>query len=117
MISSTQITPALQAICPAWYRPPCHFVLGGIYLERAARVLGVSVEEIKKSNRSFVASRRRFAIAHVMRDSLKYSYPRIAMALNYRDHSATLHGVMRSRELVASCPDHAAMVDALEMAA
>jgi chromosomal replication initiation ATPase DnaA len=111
-----QIAPALKAICPSWYSPPEHHAIGGIFLERAANVIGISVAEIKKPNRSFVASRRRFAIAHVMRESLKYSYPRIALILNYRDHSTTCSGVARSKELVKTCPDHAAMVDALEMA-
>lgn len=99
---------------PKWYNPS---VAPGVrYMERACKVLGASIDEIRKPNRTRGYARRRFALAHVMRDSLGYTFPQIGLALGL-DHSTVIHGVRRSKQLVETDPNHAKLVDVLEMAA
>lgn len=86
------------------------------FLERAALVLGVSIDEIRERSRSRVITRRRFAIAYVMKGQLKYSYPQIGSSLRL-DHSSVIHAVRRSNDLIKECTHFAAMVNALELVA
>ena len=86
------------------------------FVERASYVLGVPVAELRKKTRVNEFVLRRFAIAHVMRDSLNYSYPKIARDLGLKNHTTMIHAVRKSRELVQVDRCHARMVNALEMA-
>lgn len=99
---------------PAWYHPKTY---RGNFMEQAVIVLGVPIEDIRRKSRTRLYTRRRFAIAHVMRDSLNYSYRQIGDAIDLKDHTSVIHGIEQSREFVKRYPEHAAMVDALEMIA
>ncbi|WP_417615341.1 helix-turn-helix domain-containing protein [Parasphingorhabdus sp.] len=100
---------------PKHYLPP-RMAHRSDYLERAALVLGVTIDEIRKKKCHRVSAHRRFAIAHVMKDKLNYSYPLIGKALDL-NHSTVIHGVRKSRLMIIENSRHAAIVKALEMVA
>lgn len=97
---------------PAWYQPTVT-APGARFMERACRVLGATISEIREANKTKGYVRRRFALAHVMRDSLGYSYQQIGLALGL-NHSTVIYGIQRSRDLVIEDHNHASLVDALE---
>lgn len=109
------MTPT-KPIWPAWYRaePKQPRPMINVTI-KAAQVLGVPVDDIRSKGSTRSISRVRWAIAHVMRDSFKKSYPEIGKDLN-RHHSTMVYAVQQSRELVKTDPEHANMVDALVMA-
>lgn len=102
----------LQALWPSWYNPPRKKIFD--YVSRASDALGIGVWELRAPNRHRAISRARWAVAHVMRDSLGRSYSEIGRDL-HRDHSTIIHGVRESRKLVTIDQAHADMVDALVM--
>jgi|GEM_PF-4086824 len=86
------------------------------FLCRAASVTGVARAVICASGRAADnrISKVRFAVAHVMREQLHWSYPRIAGRLGFRNHSSALYAVRQSRRLRTNCSDHARMLSELE---
>lgn len=59
----------------------------------------------------------RYAISHVMKERHGWSYPRIARALGFRNHSSALYAHRRSVEIAGKSPVHAAVIAKLERAA
>lgn len=59
----------------------------------------------------------RYAISHVMKERHKWSYPRIARALGFRNHTSALYAHRRSVEIADVNPVHAAVVAMLERVA
>ena len=86
------------------------------FMPVASTILGVSVWEIRAKNKKRRYVYRRFAIAHVMREILNYTYPQIAEAIGLDNHTSVIHAVQKSRVLVECDENHASMVNALEAA-
>lgn len=100
---------------PNWYRPPTHNTQP--FLIRASEILGCSIHEIRTKSRKHHYSHRRFAIAHIMRDRLGYSYPQIGRAIGLSDHTSAMHAVTASRSLVKRNREHRDMVYTLGLVA
>jgi hypothetical protein len=106
--------PRKRQLWPNWYAPPIHRKYN--FLERSEAVTGLSIDEIRLHKGHRQITRVRWAVSHVMRDALGRSYPEIGNSMN-RDHSTIIYGIRKSRELALVCPDHANLINALELIA
>ncbi|MEP4145564.1 MAG: helix-turn-helix domain-containing protein, partial [Parasphingorhabdus sp.] len=78
----------------------------------ASRVTGYLPSELKGSDRTRGITRVRQAMAHVMKDGLKRSYPEIANNFG-RHHSTIMHGVALSRRLETTDTNHRTLLQTL----
>jgi len=99
---------------PSHYDPPRYPKYN--FLERSEIVTGVPIELLRGGKRHKQLSRVRWAIAHVMRDSLGRTYPEISNSIGIH-HSSIIFGIKQSRQLVNNCDRHRALVDSLELLA
>ena len=74
----------------------------GVYflIEEASRFTGVKKSDIVAPNKLYENAYIRFAIMLVAKENLPASLTAIARALGRRDHTTTLHGARRAKELM-----------------
>jgi len=106
--------PRKVQLWPSHYKPPMHRKYN--FLERSEAVTGLSVDEMRLHRCNRQITRVRWAVSHVMRDTLGRSYSEIGRSMN-RDHSTIIYGVLKSRELALSCSNHVNLLNALELLA
>ena len=88
-----------------------------LFIERACKVFGTSIYDLK-NNRTFpTGAQRRRAFAHVAHDSLGWPMHQIRQALGLKCHSGICKMIKRSRADASACADYANMINALEVAA
>ncbi|MCW2405055.1 chromosomal replication initiation ATPase DnaA [Sphingobium sp. B1D7B] len=70
----------------------------------------MSIQDLKKDSlgwHDYPSSCARIAAYRLIREELKYSYPRIGRIMR-RDHSTVMSGIRRANELLATDPNFAA---------
>jgi chromosomal replication initiation ATPase DnaA len=83
-------------------------------IDRIGIALETSPSEIRNRKQSWEYSRRRAAIANVLKRRTDMSYAAIGKFLGGYDHATMVHGVNLSRE--SKCPLHIEMVERVEAA-
>ncbi len=91
-------------------RPTFSFAMG--LVDRASEIRGVDPRRVAKRERTHSISYTRFGVVWVMRQ-LGFSYPRIAKALSFEDHTSVIHAERRAEQFRRDDPDYRDFTDLL----
>lgn len=93
---------------------PVRVLMSDIIAE-TAHVFGVTVEDLKGTDRTVKYVYPRHVCGYLGKRLTSLSYPQIGRALGGRDHSTIIHAYHRTEERAARDPEFAAYVDAVRI--
>lgn len=73
---------------------------------KAADLFGVPWRDIIRPNRTKKVAHARFAACWALRQTTRYSYPKLATIFPWKDHTSAVHAIKSANEMIAMCDDY-----------